>query len=286
MFETADLLKVLELERVGDNHFKGVSKDIGSRSVFGGQVLAQALSAATQTVGEERHVHSLHAYFILPGDIKIPIEYEVDIVRDGRSFTTRRIIAKQNNKAIFVMAASFQIEEEGLDHQIEMLNVPPPESLRSLPDLMKKYVPEQQDGKVRWYMDRDWPIDFRPVEDVNPFKPGKRIPFRHVWIRSNGQLPEQASIHRNVLAYASDFNLLLAALLPHDISIVTNKLIMASIDHAMWFHRDFRMDDWLLYAIDSPSASNARGFCRGSIFTREGKLVASVTQEGLIRVVG
>lgn len=284
MYPISDLLKVLELEQLEDNVFSGVSKDIGSPSVFGGQVLAQALYAATQTVASDRFVHSLHGYFILPGDIHAPIEYRVDRVRDGRSFATRRVIAHQHGKAIFVMAASFQIKEEGLDHQIEMLNVPPPESLLALPEMIQKYAQEKP-AVAKWFMDREWPIDFRPVEDINPFRPGNRAPFRHVWMRSHGALPDETVVHRYALAYASDFNLLISALLPHNVSSLSHKMIIASIDHAMWFHRDFRMDDWLLYAIDSPSASNARGFCRGSIFTRDGVLVASVTQEGLIRLI-
>ena len=284
MTPISSLTATLDLEQLEEKLFRGNSLDIGSRNVFGGQVLAQALHAATQTVPEDRFVHSLHAYFILPGNIQKPIMYEVDTIRDGRSFTTRRIVARQEGRAIFNMAASFQIEEEGLDHQIEMLNVPHPESLATLQDLAKtlenmgKPVPE-------WYKRKNWMIDFRPVEQIDPFKPGKRPPFRHVWFRSNGSLPDNKALHRNILAYASDFNLLGAALLPHNVSTLKDRIIIASIDHAMWFHRDFRIDDWLLYALDSPSASNARGFSRGSVFNQQGELVASVTQEGLIRVI-
>ena len=278
-----DLINILELEQLSKTRFRGISKDIGSKYVFGGQVLAQALNAATRTVPEERCVHSLHSYFILPGDIKAPIEYEVDLIRDGRSFTTRRIVAFQKNKAIFNMSASFQKEEEGMEHQIEMLNVPPPDSLSSYIELAKKYAAILKIKPVGLFAP-DSPIDVRPVENINIISPGKRPPFRHVWFRSNGKMNNDKALHRYVLAYASDFNLLITALTPHNVSILQKNLQIASLDHAMWFHRDFRADEWLLYAVDSPSASNARGFCRGSIFNREGKLVASVAQEGLIRL--
>ena len=278
------LLQTLQLAQIDENTFQGNSLDIGSKAVFGGQVLAQALHAATQTVPEDRLVHSMHAYFILPGNIQKPIRYEVDNVRDGRSFTTRRVVAKQDDRAIFITAASFQIEEKGLDHQIEMLNVPHPESLTSMQDIVKRL---EKEGKPipPWYKRKNWPIEFRPVEDIDMYRPGRRPPFRHVWFRSNGQLEDNKALHRCVLAYASDFNLLGAALLPHNVSFVKDRMIIASIDHAMWFHRDFRADEWLLYALDSPSASNARGFSRGSIFNQEGILLASVTQEGLIRLI-
>ena len=279
----SDLLNTLELEQLSETRFRGVSKDIGSRYVFGGQVLAQALSAATQTVEEERCVHSLHGYFILPGDINTPIEYEVDLIRNGRSFTTRRVVAFQKNKAIFNMAASFQIEEEGFEHQIEMLNVPPPDSLTSFIELAKKYAPILNIKPVGLFAE-DSPIEVRPVERINILSPGKHPPFRHVWFRSNGKMTDSKALHRFVLAYASDFNLLITALRPHNVSYLQKNLQMASLDHAMWFHRDFRADEWLLYALDSPSASNARGFCRGSIFNQKGELIASVAQEGLIRL--
>jgi acyl-CoA thioesterase-2 len=284
MTPTEELIAVLQLEQQDECHFRGMSKDIGSRSVFGGQVLAQALNAATRTVPEDRLVHSLHGYFILRGDVNEPINYEVDPIRDGGSFTTRRVVAFQKGRAIFNMAASFQLEQEGLDHQIEMLNVPPPESLASLADIFKRFA-KQFDYKPFGLFSPNSAIEARPVEDINPFNPGKRPPFRHVWFRAKNPLSDVKTIHRYVLAYASDFNLLLTALLPHNIALFQGKLKMASIDHAMWFHRDFRADEWLLYAIDSPSASNSRGFCRGSIFSRDGRLIASVTQEGLIRVV-
>ncbi|MEL6923791.1 MAG: acyl-CoA thioesterase II [Bacteroidota bacterium] len=284
MNPTESLLNILQLDQLDECMYQGHTIDIGSRSVFGGQVLAQALHAATRTVPDDRLVHSLHGYFILPGDIQEPIRYEVDPIRDGRSFTTRRVVAFQKDRAIFNMAASYQLEQEGLDHQIEMLNVPPPESLTSYSEIFKRFAKEFN-YKPFGLFDPEAPIEVRPVEDINPFNPGKRRPFRHLWFRSRNALPDDKRIHREVMAYASDFNLLITAILPHDVQLFQGKLKMASIDHAMWFHRDFRADEWLLYAIDSPSASNARGFCRGSIFTRDGRLVASVTQEGLIRLV-
>jgi len=284
MNPTEELLSILQLEQLDECCYRGGTKDIGSRYIFGGQVLAQALNAASRTVSDDRFVHSLHGYFILPGDIKEPIRYEIDPIRDGRSFTTRRVVAFQKGKAIFNMAASFQLEQEGLEHQIEMLNVPPPESLTSFSEIFKRFAKEFN-YKPFGLFDPNAPIEVRPVEDINPFNPGKRPPFRHLWFRSRNSLSDDKNIHRYILAYASDFNLLLTAILPHNVELYKGKLKLASIDHAMWFHRDFRADDWLLYAIDSPSASNARGFCRGSIFSRDGRLIASVTQEGLIRVV-
>ncbi|GAB4408033.1 MAG: acyl-CoA thioesterase II [Bacteroidia bacterium] len=279
----SELLALLELEQLDEHHYRGTSKDIGSPSVFGGQVLAQALNAATRSLGDQRLIHSLHGYFVLAGDMRVPIDYEVDSIRDGRSFATRRVVARQHGQAIFIMAASFQVEEEGFDHQIEMLNVPPPESLRSLPEIIRE-LPDSFPFKRFGLFTPDSPIDVRPVENISILQPGKRPPFRHVWFRSNGTLPDDKAAHRYVLAYASDFNLLITALLPHGISLFTPGLQIASLDHAMWFHRDFRADDWLLYALDSPSASNARGFTRGSVFSRDGRLVASVCQEGLMRM--
>lgn len=283
MRDIAGLLNLLEVEQIDKYLFRGNTWDIGSPAVFGGQVLAQSLNAATRTVEGERFVHSLHAYFILPGNKSIPIIYEVDPIRDGRSFTTRRVVALQNGRAIFNMSASFQLEQEGFDHQIKALNVPPPESLANTEEIAAQYA-ENWPEDLRPVYKSDLPIEFRPVERVDPLSTAKRPPYRHVWIRTKGAMPDDKISHRNVLLYASDFSLLGAALMPHEISIYSKSLIIASLDHAIWFHRDFRIDDWLLYAIDSPSASNARGFSRGKIFTRDGTLVASVMQEGLIRV--
>jgi acyl-CoA thioesterase-2 len=282
MKEISELLDLLNLEQIEENLFRGYSKTVGSANVFGGQVLAQALSAAINTVPEDRHVHSLHSYFILPGNLDIPIIFQVDRIRDGGSFTTRRVKAIQQGREIFLMSASFQSDEIGFDHQIAMPKVQEPEQLVSWKDLAKhfgEFLPQNMYD----FLNLDRPIEFRPVELYNPAVPEKREPFRHIWMKSIGEMPENPKFHPLVLAYASDYNLLTSALLPHGKEGSIPKLQLASLDHAMWFHRPFRMDDWLLYAIDSPSASNSRGFTRGNIFTRDGKLVASVAQEGLMR---
>ncbi|MEY3322900.1 MAG: hypothetical protein RLZZ417_2483 [Bacteroidota bacterium] len=282
MKEISELLDLLKLEQIEENLFRGHSKTVGSANVFGGQVLAQSLSAAISTVPFDRHVHSLHSYFILPGNLDIPIVFQVDRIRDGGSFTTRRVKAIQQGREIFLMSASFQSDEIGFDHQISMPVVQSPEQLVSWKDLAKhfgEFLPQNMYD----FLNLDRPIEFRPVELYNPAVPEKREPFRHIWMKSIGEMPEIASYHQLVLAYASDYNLLTSALLPHGKEGSIPKLQLASLDHAMWFHRPFRMDDWLLYAIDSPSASNSRGFTRGNIFTRDGKLVASVAQEGLMR---
>lgn len=277
------LVALLELERLEQNLFRGQSLDIGTPNVFGGQVLAQGLSAATQTVDPSRKVHSLHAYFILPGDVKAPIVYEVDPIRDGRSFTTRRVIAIQHGRPIFNMAASFQIEEEGVEHKFDMPDVKDPDDIPDLRSMISE-VPEGMPEIIKRYFTEDQPIEFRPVELENPFAPVERPPHNKIWFRTTAALPDEQSLHRILLAYVSDFNLLGTAMRPHAISSLQKGVKIASLDHALWFHRDFRMDDWLLYELDSPSASGARGFCRGSVFTRSGKLVASVTQEGLMRI--
>ncbi len=286
----AKLLGLLDLEQIEDNIFRGESVDIGSGSVFGGQVLGQALRAAGRTVEAERKAHSLHAYFILPGDVKAPIVYEVDRIRDGRSFTTRRVVAVQHGRPIFNMAASFQIEEDGADHQAEMPDVPGPEALQSEQALRRRIaekLAEEPDARVpeqlRMAAARAWAIEFRPVEPTDPLRPEKRPPRRHVWLRAAGPLPDDDAVHQSMLALASDYGLMGTALLPHGLSFMQPGFQAASLDHAMWFHRPFRLDDWLLYAMDSPSASNARGLNRGQLFTRDGRLVASVAQEGLMR---
>lgn len=282
MKEVSELLDLLKLEQIEENLFRGHSKTVGSTNVFGGQVLAQSLSAAINTVPSNRQVHSLHSYFILPGNLDIPIIFQVDRIRDGGSFTTRRVKAIQQGREIFLMSASFQSDENGFDHQITMPEVQSPEELVSWKDLAKhfgEFLPQNMYD----FLNLDRPIEFRPVELYNPAVPEKREPFRHIWMKSIGEMPENANLHQLVLAYASDYNLLTSALLPHGKEGSIPKLQLASLDHAMWFHRPFRMDDWLLYAIDSPSASNSRGFTRGNIFTRDGQLVASVAQEGLMR---
>jgi len=276
-----DLLNILELEPIEENIFRGLNHSYGPKRVYGGQVLGQALYAATTSVPQDRILHSLHAYFILPGDVSQPIIYNVDRVRDGGSFTTRRVKAIQKGQDIFIMAASYQLEQEGFDHQIDMPNVPSPDSLLSDQQIIEKYQDKLPDFFQSFLEPR--PIEFRPVEKPDFLQPGiKAQPIRHVWFKASGEMPDNIASHQQALAYASDYNLLTTALRPHPVRIA--QLQIASLDHAMWFHRKFRVDAWLLYALDSPSASNARGFTRGNIFNQEGKLVASVVQEGLIRL--
>ena len=280
-----DLLDLLDLEPLEFNIYRGTNRDIGSGRVFGGQVLAQALVAAQRTVEEERIAHSLHGYFILPGDLNVPIVYFVDRLRDGKSFATRQVTAIQNGRAIFNMSASFHVKETGLEHQIEMPNVPPPESLRSELEIIREragVVPEH----LRAVVTQDRPIDFRIVEDIDPFDPEKQPPVRHMWIRAIGRMPDEALAHQAVLAYASDYGLLGTSLQPHGRSYRRPDIQVASLDHSLWLHRPCRLDEWLLYVIDSPITSGARGFSRGTIFTRDGQLVASVAQEGLTRPRG
>jgi acyl-CoA thioesterase-2 len=280
---TSDLLALLELEQLEVNLFRGESRDIGSAQVFGGQVLGQALTAAARTV-DGRVVHSLHAYFLRRGDFNAPIVYHVDRSRDGHSFSNRRVIAIQHGEQIFNMTASFQVMEEGLEHQIEMPQVPPPEELPDMMEVLRPLIDRLPERRRR-FLEQPRPFEFRMVQAVNPLEPGKHPPARQVWLRMVDRLPDGEALHRCLLAYLSDYYLLDTAALPHGMSFFSSKVIMASIDHAMWFHRPLRVDDWLLYAIDSPSASGARGFGRGSVFSRDGRLVASTAQEGLVRVV-
>lgn len=275
----SDLLGLLDLERLEDNLFRGQSHDVGAPQVFGGQVLGQALVAASRTV-DGRLVHSLHAYFLRRGDLSAPIVFEVDRSRDGGSFTSRRVVAIQHGQPILTMSASFQIREPGLDHQAPMPEAPPPEELRDLGDINAEIL-EQVPEKVRSFFQRQRPFEFRPVNPPNYIKPVKSVATKQVWFRMLDRLPDDQPLHRCLLAYVSDYHLLETATLPHGISFL--QLQMASIDHAIWFHRDVRVDEWLLYVIDSPSASSARGFGRGTIYSRDGTLVASVAQEGLIR---
>jgi acyl-CoA thioesterase-2 len=278
----ADLLQQFELERLEVNLFRGESRDIGSPQVFGGQVLGQALLAAYSTIDDLR-VHSLHAYFLRRGDFNLPIVYQVDRSRDGHSFSSRRVIAIQNGAQIFTFSASFQRPEQGLEHQISMPAVPPPETLpdwsRPAPDVAAR-LPE----KLRRFLFRERPVEMRPVEPIDFLSPKPRPPVEHIWFKVCDRLPDDHRLHACLLAYMSDFNLLNTATQPHAGKFPVDELTMASIDHAMWFHREVRADEWLLYSIDSPSASGARGFARGSVFDRDGALVASTAQEGLIRV--
>ena len=275
--EIADLLNLLELEQLEVNLFRGESRDIGSPQVFGGQVLGQALTAASATVAD-RVVHSLHAYFLRRGDFNAPIVYQVDRSLDGHSFANRRVVAIQHGEQIFNMAASFQVVEEGLDHQIELPQVPPPESLddqTSLPPEIGRHLPE----RLRQFFAQPRPFLFRVANPSNGHEP-----MRQIWFKAVGRLPDDERLHRNLLAYASDFFLLGTSMLPHRTSEFAGKLIMASLDHAKWFHRPLRVDDWLLYAMESPSASGARGFAQAGIYSRDGRLVATTAQEGLVRI--
>jgi len=278
-----DLITLLKLERIEDNIFRGDSRDIGSAQVFGGQVLGQALSAAQHTV-EGRIAHSLHAYFLRRGDMKAPIVYEVDRARDGGSFSNRRVVAIQHGRPIFNLAASFQNPEPGLDHQSEMPDVPGPGELKDFsdvsPDDLNK-LPE----KMRRFLTNKRPFDLRPVEPVNLLEPQRRAPVKHAWVKTVDTLPDDHALHQNLLAYISDYELLGTSTLPHGLPFGRGKVIMASLDHALWFHREVRIDQWLLYAMDSPNASGARGLARGQLFTEAGKLVASTAQEGLVRVI-
>jgi acyl-CoA thioesterase II len=278
-----DLLNLLDLEPIEFNIYRGRNRDIGSGRVFGGQVLSQALVAAQRTVDEERVAHSLHGYFILPGDLDIPIIYFVDRLRDGKSFTTRQVTAIQHGRAIFNMSVSFHVREPGLEHQLPMPDVPPPESLRSELDIIRERTPDNLPEDLKRLIKQDRPIDFRLVEDVDPFNPVKQPPVRHIWVKANGSMPDETLSHEAVLAYASDYGLLGTALQPHGRTYRRPDIQVASLDHSLWIHGPCRMDEWLLYAIDSPVSAGARGFARGSIFTRDGKLVASVAQEGLMR---
>jgi acyl-CoA thioesterase-2 len=274
-----DLLKLLDLERIEDNLFRGESRDVGAPQVFGGQVLGQALVAASRTV-EGRQVHSLHAYFLRRGDLSVPIVFEVDRSRDGGSFTSRRVVAVQHGQPILTMSASFQVAEPGLEHQAPMPEAPPPESLRDLAELEAEVI-ERMPHKVTGYFRNQRPFEFRAVSPDDYLTREKRPARKLVWFRVTGRLPADQTLHRCLLTYVSDYHLLATATMPHGVNFL--ELQVASIDHAIWFHRDLQLDDWLLYAIESPSASGARGFSRGAIYARDGALVASVAQEGLIR---
>ncbi|MGH1436165.1 MAG: acyl-CoA thioesterase II [Lewinella sp.] len=282
MKEVSQLIELLRMEQLEVNLFRGQSKSVGSERVFGGQVMAQALSAAMQTVPDDRFVHSLHSYFLLPGDLEVPIVFEVERIRDGGSFTTRRVKAIQHGAAIFHLSASFQLSQDGYEHQMEKPRVSAPEDLPSWEGLAKQFG-DMIPPNLKKMLDIERPLDFRQVEFINPMVQEKYDPVRHVWMKAKGEMPEDRRLHDLVLAYATDYNLLTTALLPHGFAADFRSLTLASLDHSMWFHRPFRIDEWLLYALDSPSASGARGFTRGQVFSQSGELVASVAQEGLMR---
>ncbi|MEN1956417.1 acyl-CoA thioesterase II [Luteimonas sp. MJ204] len=280
----SELLDLLTLERLEDDLFRGQSRDIGTKYVFGGQVLGQALSAAQCTLTQPRGAHSLHAYFLRAGDIEHPIVYDVDRTRDGGSFSVRRVTAIQHGKVIFFCAASFQEPEGGAEHQLSMPEVPQPEDLEPAPAIPDKVLAKLPTKIQRW-LDRSGPFEFRHVYPRDELDPPKRPPYQQVWFRLAEKVGDAPELHRALLAYASDFHLLGTATFPHGISYYQPKVQMASLDHALWFHRPFRADDWLLYSIDSPSAQGSRGLARGMIYDRAGRLVASTAQEGMIRVV-
>jgi acyl-CoA thioesterase-2 len=278
-----ELLNILDLEELDINLFRGNSPQVGWQRVFGGQVVGQALVAAVRTVDATRPPHSMHAYFLLPGDPKVPIIYDVDRIRDGKSFTTRRVTARQHGHPIFSMLVSFHTDEPGLDHQAKMPDVPGPDSLPSEAEVREKILPTMPDP-VRRYYERERPIELRPVEFER--YTGKKIPDGkfNVWIKATDRLPDDPSIHRSVLAYTSDMGLLDTALVPHGRTLFETEFMAASLDHALWLHRPFRADEWLLFAQDSPNLHGSRGFARGLIFKQDGTLVASVAQEGLVRL--
>ena len=277
------LVTLMSLETLADDCFVAQSDDIGTPALFGGQPLGQALMAASLTVPPDRMVHSLHAYFLLPGE-HAPVTYEVDRVRDGRSFSMRSVLARQGEKVIFELTASFQEAEAGLEHQVPMPEHVGPEGL--VPesvgrDAIRPMLPPPFNEKLLGPRG----LELRRVAPLNPLNPTPRVGGTAMWVRAQGALPDDPLLHRAILAYASDHGLLLAAAEPHGLSILRGDVRMASLDHAMWFHRDFRLDDWLLYVIDSPSASSGRGLCSGRYYTRDGRLVASVMQEGMMRVI-
>lgn len=276
------LLSMLDLEQLDDNLFRGTSPQDGWQRVYGGQVLGQALMAAIRMVEPTRIAHSLHAYFLLGGDPRHPILYEVERTRDGRSFSTRRVKAVQHGRIMFVMGVSFHDPEPGLDHGAPMPQVPPPEELASANELFAVLVDNLPEN-MRAYWSRERPIDMRPVDLSRYMKREPREPVQQIWLKPNGVLPADPRVHQGVLAYASDFTLLDTALVAHGKLLFDADMQLASLDHALWFHRPFVWDDWILYAQDSPNGAGARGFCRGSLYLRDGTLIASTVQEGLMR---
>ncbi|GDX06118.1 acyl-CoA thioesterase II [Buttiauxella sp. A111] len=281
----SNLLALLNLEKIEEGIFRGQSEDLGLRQVFGGQVVGQALYAAKETVPTERLVHSFHSYFLRPGDSSKPIVYDVETLRDGNSFSARRVAAIQNGKPIFYMTASFQAPEPGFEHQKAMPGAPAPENLKSETEIamaFEKLLP--QSLKEKFLCEK--PLEIRPVVFHNPMQGHVDEPVRQVWMRANGKMPTELHVHQYLLGYASDFNFLPVALQPHGVGFLEPGMQVATIDHSMWFHRPFDMNDWLLYSVESTSASSARGFVRGEFYSRDGVLVASTVQEGVMRKRG
>ncbi|QEY59615.1 acyl-CoA thioesterase II [Pseudomonas sp. C27(2019)] len=276
------LVSLLNMETIEENLFRGASQDLGFRQLFGGQVLGQALSAASQTVDSTRQANSLHGYFLRAGDAKKPVVYQVERVRDGGSFSTRRVTAIQNGQPIFTCSASFHQQEQGFRHQTAMPDVPQPEDL--IPEeVLSVHLAQALSQEKREKMLRAKAIETRPVQVLDPLNPEISEPIKQVWFKAASPLPQSPALHKHLLAYASDFGLLTTSLLPHGASIWQPQMQVASLDHSIWFHEDVRLDDWLLYSTDSPWAGKSRGFARGSIYSRDGRLVASVAQEGLTR---
>ena len=284
MNSVQDLLKLIHLKQIEDTKFEGLSITVGSPNVFGGQVLAQAINAAARTITNGRILHSLHSYFLEPGNLEIPIIYDVSVIRDGGSFSVRRVTAKQNDTVIFILSASFHRLEEGYEHQIEMKrDIKLPEELMSWTELLDTYR-DVLPSKIRGFFEIDRPIEFKPTQIVNPLNKKDLPPFADVWIKLKGDV---SNLNRNekqqILTYISDYNILTSAMNRHASKANWNNTQTASLDHSMWFFRDFDYSDWLLYSIESPNTSNARGFAKGNLFTRDGVLIASVAQEGLMR---
>ncbi|WP_127957656.1 acyl-CoA thioesterase II [Serratia microhaemolytica] len=277
-----DLLALLQVERTEEGLFRGHSEDIGLRQVFGGQLIGQAIYAAQQTVIRERTLHSLHCHFLRPADSSKPIIYQVETLRDGSSFSARRVGAVQKGYAIFYLTASFQLSEQGFEHQNNMPQVPAPETLQAEPILMRK-IAATLPAAIREKFTAEMPIEMRPVKFYNPLQGKSEPPYRYIWMRTNGKLPDDLHLHQYLLGYASDFHFLPAALQPHGVGFLQQNMQVATLDHALWFHRPFRLDQWLLYAVESPSAAGGRGLVRGQFYRRDGALVASSAQEGLIR---
>lgn len=281
------LVKLLSLERIEENLFRGQAEDLGWGRLYGGHVLGQALSAATQTVPPDRFVHSLHSYFLRPGEVHRPIVYDVDRIRDGGSFTTRRVVAIQGGRAIFNLQVSFHRQETGFQHQDAMPDAPPPESLPTDQERIKRYL-DHVPKSLRDRAIAERPFEMKLVSPLptDPLSPAPMPPQKLMWLKTAGPLSDDQGLHRFLLAYASDYGFVTTALHPHGMTWLSPNLQIASIDHVMWFHQPFRMDEWLLHAIDSPSAHGSRGLVRGRVFSRDGRLVASTAQEGLMRKIG
>lgn len=277
-----EVIKLLTLEKVDDDLFRGISHDIGSSRVFGGQIVGQALAAAQMTVKADQQPHSLHAYFLRAGDVNRPVIYQVERARDGQSYANRRVVALQRGRPILNLAASFHYPEDGLSHQINAPQVTGPEGLTDTFELHQS-VADKVPEKMQRLLAHRRPFEFRPVEPPKFMNPGARHPQKHIWMRAWHALPDDPRLHQRLLAYVSDYELLGTATLPHPLDFIKRTVQLASLDHALWFHRPFRVDEWLLYACDSPTSSEGRGFSRGQIFTESGLLVASVAQEGVMR---